>query len=734
MLQKRHNCIFFHGFIKLTLRRIHFSTHMKRILLLPLITLTFLMQHADAEIMWASKVISYSTQLDLTSYSAKQVLGPPSRLPSFGDCGCAWSPSMAENYFEEYIRVGFEKKIRVSQIVINESFNAGSIKKIYLFDQYNIPHLVYERGEGEGKWNLGRVFSLNIPSTDFTTNDLKLVLDTESIDGYNQIDAIGVAESESTIPSGSINTTSKITFKGKSQNMGNGINSYGSEIAPLVTPDGKTMYFTRKNHIGNKGTIMNDDVWVSNYDGEHWSEAVNIDGPINNEANNYVVGLSENGTMLTLANTYEFTGESRMGIAQTWKTAYGSWVFPKNLITPGIITHNFFAEYFMNSDRDVMLLALERADGFGLKDIYVSFSDNQIEWSDPVNIGTTINTASNEMSPFLSPDNRTMFFSSNGLPGYGEQDIYVSVRLDETWKNWTTPENLGPMVNSKGFDAYFSYPDTADFAYFSSTGNDMLNADIYRIPLKEVLEVQDSILSEMLIDNLIISENADENILFEDEIIVPEKEELNIVLTNEILLFGTIYDAITDIPINADLTFILNDYDTEPVVLSTLNNNYRLKVTDSVNYKVTIIREGYLPLETTINIRDFRTQKVKRIDFRITPLRKGEKIILDNVYFDANKSVIKSESFEEMNRLYDFLKANPGCKIEIGGHTNGLCTETYCEKLSLNRANAVREYLVSKGIDRNRISTFGYGSKEPIDSNDTPEGRKRNQRVEITFK
>ena len=325
---------------------------------------------------------------------------------------------MSENYFEEYIRVGFEKRMRVSQIVINENFNAGSIKAIYLFDQYNIAHLVYERNATDSKWVLGRIFSLNIATTDFATNDLKLVLDTESIDGYNQIDAIGIAEAASTVPTGTITTTDKIVFKGKSQNMGEVINSYGSEIAPLVTPDGKTMYFTRKNHVENKGSIMNDDIWVSNFDGTSWSTAFNIDGPLNNEANNYVVGLSENGTMLTLANTYEFSGESRMGIAQTWKNNYGSWVFPKNLITPGIITHNFFAEYFMNSDRDVMLLSLERADGFGLKDIYVSFSDNQIEWTDPVNIGQHINTASNEMAPFLAPDGRTLFFSSNGSVSY----------------------------------------------------------------------------------------------------------------------------------------------------------------------------------------------------------------------------------------------------------------------------------------------------------------------------
>lgn len=716
---------------------------MKRILLLPVFLLSIIGSVSAGDIYWASKVISYSSQLDLNSYSAKQVLGPPSRLPNFGDCGCAWSPALSENFFEEYIRVGFEKKIHVTQIVINESFNAGAIKAIYLFDQYNIPHLVYERAPESAKWTLGNVFSVNITPTDFATNDLKLVMDTESIDGFNQIDAIGIAESPATIPSGAITSTDKIVFKGKSQNLGESVNSFGSEISPLVTPDGKTMYFTRKNHVGNTGTIMNDDVWISNYDGTTWSTAVNAGGPINNDANNYVVGISDNGELLTLANTYHPIEASRIGISQTWKSSYGSWVFPKNLITPGIITHNLYAEYYMTSDRTVLLLALERADSYGMKDIYVSFSEDQIVWTDPVNLGNDINTASMEMAPFLAPDGKTLFFSTNGLPGYGDQDVYVSTRLDSTWRNWTKPENIGTLVNTKGFEAYFTIPDTADFAYFSSTGSNMLNADIYRIPLKEIKEIEDSVVAEILETKLETDSlgNPTGNptlesdvVFFEEEVYVPTKEELNVILTNEILLWGTIYDATTNIAINADLTFLLNDYDSDPVDISTLNNTYRLKVTDSVNYKVTIIREGYLPLETNINIEDFRMQKVKRIDFRLTPLRKGEKIILDNLYFDANKSIIKPESFEELNRLYDFLKANPGTTIEIGGHTNGLCSETYCEKLSLNRANAVREYLIGKGIDGMRITTFGYGSKQPIDTNSTPEGRKRNQRVEITFK
>lgn len=718
---------------------------MIRKLIFLLIAACLVQESRSENILWASKVISYSSQLDYTSYSAKQVLGEPSRLPTYGDCGCAWSPSMSENYFEEYIRVGFERKIHVAQIIVSENFNAGAIKAIYLFDQYNLPHLVYKRQDSIPEWKLGNVLNITIPATDFATNDLKLVLDTESIDGFNQIDAIGIAEVVSPLPKGNIVTTNKVEFKGKSQNMGKALNSFGSEIMPLLTPDGKTLYFTRKNHMGNMGTIMNDDVWVSNFDGTEWSEAVNVGSPINNDANNYVVGISENGNLLTLANTYSITGESRVGIAQTWK-GYGSgWVFPKNLVTPGVMTQNLYAEYFMNEERSVLILALERADSYGMKDIYVSFSDNQIYWSDPINLGTDINTASNEMAPFLAPDGKTLFFSSNGYPGYGDQDIYIAERLDTTWQHWSKPENIGPMVNSKGFDAYFSYPDTADYAYFSSTGDDLMNVDIMRIPLREAPEEKDSlVVAEIETANNTFDQdfnpqfNSDikqEDIpAFEDEVVIPEKKELEGDLNNDILLFGTVYDASTNLPIDASITFTLNEYVADPINLQTLNNTYRLKITDNVSYSVSVIREGYLPLKTSINVTDFREQKVKKIDFELIPYYKGEKIILENLYFDANRSSIKPESYNEIDRLYQFLIANPGAVIEIGGHTNGLCSDSFCDKLSQNRANAVREYLILKGIDPVRLTAVGYGSRSPIDTNSTPEGRKRNQRVEITFR
>lgn len=680
--------------------------------------------HAFAgNILWANRLISFSSQYGNIAYSAKEALGPPSRLPTYGDCGCAWSPSAADNFSDEFIRVGFAERIHVTQIIVSENFNSGAIKAIYLYDAYNLPHLVYERKKIEHR--LGEVFSIVIPPTDYTTNDLKLILDTQSIDGFNQIDAIGISDSVNPLPTGNISVTDMISFTGPAENMGDAINSYGSEIAPMATPDGKTLYFTRKNHPGNMGTVMNDDIWVSDFDGNAWSEAANIGSPVNNNNSNYVVGISDGGTMLTLANTYDINGSSQIGISQTWQTKNGSWHFPLNLITPGLLTIDWYAEYFMNEDRSVLLMALNKGGGFGQKDIYVSFSNNQVIWTVPVNLGPDVNTVSNEIAPFLAPDGKTLFYSSNGFPGYGDEDIFVTRRLDDSWQHWSKPENLGKMVNTAGFDAYFTYPDSADYAFFSSAGDANLNVDIYRIPMKEVKEKKDSVVAENTPDEHI------EN--FEDNSVVPDKENITVKLSNDVLLFGTVYDSISGNPVDADLIFSLSDYASTPVMLNTLNHNYRLKVTDSISYDVNVIKKGYLPLKTTIVISGINTaQNVKRIDFRITPVHSGEKFILNNLYFDANKSEIKPESTDELDLLYAFLLSNPDIEIEIGGHTNGLCSEDFCLKLSRDRAEAVKKFLVAKGIDEDRISAVGYGSRFPIASNATAEGRKKNQRVEIT--
>ncbi|MBK8682284.1 MAG: OmpA family protein [Bacteroidetes bacterium] len=674
-----------------------------------------------SQVQWANRVLSFSSQKGNQSYSAKQALGPPSKLPSLGDCGCAWTASNQENFEEEFVRVKFEKKIKVQQIFISENYNGGAVKEIYLYDQYNLPHLVYQRTEVTPEY--GRLFSITFPLTTFETDDLKLVLDTESVWGENQIDAIGISSEILTLDFSYIPGNNSIEFKGKAINMGDVINSQGSEVCPLISPDGNRLYYTRKDHPDNTGYAMNDDIWYSELIDDNWTDPQNIGDPINNETNNYVVGISSDGHMLTLANTYIPGGDSKIGVSQTWSHG-NDWRYPVNLATPGLLSYNPYVEYYMDESRSYLLVALEKAEGNGLKDIYVSFTENQINWTVPINLGSVINTAGNEMSPFLSPDGTMLFYASNGLPGYGEMDIYVSHRLDDSWTNWSAPENLGPTVNSDGFDAYFTYSDSSNYAFFTSTRENYFNPDIFRIPIKFILEPE--------AEEEIVAESTNEMNSSSDDLSDIELAS-DLVLTNDILLFGTIYDALSDQKIDAEVIFMLNDYASDPESIQTLNQNYQKKVTGNLNYKVVIIKEGYFYYEETIDISDANEKNVKRVDFKLDPITSGEKFILDNMYFNANSAILKSASFAQLDILYDFLAKNKNVRVEVGGHTNGLCDDEYCINLSKERAESVIKYLVGKGIDSSRMTAAGYGKKHPIASNDTPEGRKKNQRVEITI-
>ena len=678
---------------------------------------------AFTQIQWASRLLSYSSQRGEVSYAAKQVLGPPSKLPSYGDCGCAWTPRFPDNYEEEFVRVAFDKKIYVSRIYISENHNGGAVKAVMLYDQYNIPHEVYTRTIDKGEY--GRLLIIDIPKTTFLTNELKLVLETESVSGYNQIDAIGIADQAVDFQMPAVQNSDYFEYLSNAENLGVFVNSPGSELAPILSDDGSRLYFTRKDHPQNTGSMLNDDIWYAEVKGAKVGPAIHPGEPVNNEINNYVIGVSNGGKMLSLANLYFPDGRSGLGVSQTW-AGEGNWRYPVNLITPGLISYNFYAEYYMNTDRSVLLVSLEKGDGMGLKDIYVCFSENQLTWTFPMNLGKQINTAAEEMAPSLSPDGRYLIFSSNGYPGYGEQDIYISKRLDDTWKNWSVPQNLGPEINSIGFDAYFTFNDSSEYAYFTSTRDGYFNPDIYRIQLKPVEEEEEE--EEDLLTEQTTSIQPAEPVI-ETEIL-PD----GVPLVNDVLLFGTIFDAATEKPIDGTVIFSLVNYPSEPDSLETLNHNYRRKVTDQVSYRVVVKKKGYLHYEDTILIAGYNAQRVLREDFRIFPIEKGSSFILDKLNFNANSYVIRRESYEEVDGLLKFMLDNPDISIEIGGHTNGFCDDEFCNLLSKQRAESVMNYLIQHGVEAYRIEAVGYGKSRPIASNDTPEGRTLNQRVEITIR
>lgn len=264
---------------------------------------------------------------------------------------------------------------------------------------------------------------------------------------------------------------------GPQRKLSNNVNSQYEELLPLLSPDGKTLYFGRAASPDNAGgKFAGTDIWISKYDEtiQDWSKAQN-ESALNNKGTDAVIGISEKGDVIYLLNT---TGTKRTEGIYTTTKRNNSWSEPKLIEIPGLDTEDFLGAY-VSPDLKVIIFSMNGAESRGNEDLYISQKNARGEWSKPRNLGSTINTSGFEMAPFLSPDKRRLYFSSSGHPGYGNSDIFYSDRLYESWDIWSAPKNLGVKINSPAFESFFSiYYDSV--AFFSSSKNKDF-ADLYRV-------------------------------------------------------------------------------------------------------------------------------------------------------------------------------------------------------------------------------------------------------------
>jgi hypothetical protein len=264
---------------------------------------------------------------------------------------------------------------------------------------------------------------------------------------------------------------------GPQRKLSGNVNSQYEELLPLLSPDGKTLYFARAASPDNAGgKFAGTDIWISKYDEttQDWSKAQN-ENALNNKGTDAVVGISEKGDVVYLLNT---TGTKRTEGIYTSTKRNNSWSEPKLIEIPGLDTEDFLGAY-VSPDLKVIIFSMNGAESRGNEDLYISQKNARGEWSKPRNLGSTINTSGFEMAPFLSPDKRRLYFSSSGHPGYGNSDIFYSDRLYESWDIWSAPKNLGVKINSPAFESFFSiYYDSV--AFFSSSKNKDF-ADLYRV-------------------------------------------------------------------------------------------------------------------------------------------------------------------------------------------------------------------------------------------------------------
>ena len=491
----------------------------------------------------------------------------------------------------------------------------------------------------------------------------------------------------------------EIIFLAKKERLGNNVNSKYLESKPVISPDGSTLFFARKNAPNNMGGKRDDqDIYVSDWILDEWSYAHNLDRPLNDKWPNGICSVSPDGNTLLLINAYHENGKIEDGVSISRKTTSG-WSFPVTQEIEDYYNLSRFQDYFMSNSGMVLICAVEREDSKGSLDLYVSMRKSDDSWTRPVNMGSTINTEQVEFAPFLASDNKTLYFASNGRRGYGESDIYYSKRLDDTWTSWSRPTNIGKSVNSMNWDAYYTISAKGDYAYFiSNSGLDKkinMNAiddDIYRIALGK------------------------------DEKPGPV-----------VLVKGKVINSKTKQPVQAAIYYESIPSGIEDGLASSdpVNGNYTITLPAGQKYGFRAEAKGYIAVSQYVDFTAVGIYREIVSDLELIPLMAGETIELNNVFFVQSSPEMLPESRSELERILQLLNDHPTLAIELGGHTDNQGSSAANLKLSEDRALAVMNFLIENGIDKSRLNHKGYGGTRPVASNASAESRSKNRRVEI---
>lgn len=485
------------------------------------------------------------------------------------------------------------------------------------------------------------------------------------------------------------------------------LNTPFDELNPVITPDGSQMYFTRAGHPMNVGG-KNDpgDIWVSFNTNGQWSAAVHAGPVINDRAYNAVIGFSADGSQMFLTGHYSGTPSAArtQGISVSRKTNNG-WSRPENIFIPYYLNKSHLQSGYLSPDGSVLVYAAESYGSLGVEDIFISVKLPDGTWSEPRNAGPTVNTRFQEVSPSLNADKTRLYFATNGRGGYGSFDIFYCERLDETFTRWSEPVNLGPVVNTGGRELYYRLAPGGG-AVFTSTQDSNGYGDIrYSGSSPDSLPQTDTVIAF--------------------------KANSYPAMSGSLRVHGIVTDARTGQPINARL--ILTSGEQKWEAQSGVSQAYSLMIPSSGKYTIEVQASRYI---TAYEQLDLETRELNdlELNFRLQPVEVGTTVTLKNVLFKQGTPELLPESYEELDRIAEFLKANPGVEIELSGHTDNRGSYRALLDLSQKRVNQVKNYLVSKGISAKRITGKGYGGTRPVASNDSEESRQLNRRVEFTIK
>lgn len=547
------------------------------------------------------------------------------------------------------------------------------------------------------------------------------------------------------------------------------VNSIYHDAAPVISPDGRKLYFFVADHpqntFGKEGT---QDIWMSTRDDKGvWSPPQHMGSPFNQSKTNQVFQVMHDGTLLVRG------GRSKNDKGFSLVSPSGAWS-ELNVKDFAAMAKGRFNGAAISTDLKHMVLYFSEQPNGVRSDLYITHEQGG-SWSRPEKM--KISSAYDEFAPFIAPDNKTLYFASDRM-GQGRQggaDIYKTTRFDDSWTNWSEPANMGKPVNTAAADSYFSMDEAGNV--YTSRSNSRVDGgtlDVFILIPKNIKvmvagTVYDEKTKQPVQSSVTVSIKDAKPLMIKTP--ATGKYEGKIQETNEyqlaasasgyqpremtvpvptlgndttlvmdlyltpiakkLVINGTVYNKKTNAPIPSRVDFTLRPDRNSSYSISAEQGRFELEVGKLGWYQLHGTSEGFISATDSIS---FSTEDLSPItkDLYLQPIEVGLTVRLKNIYFDFNKTTLKPESFTELNKVVDFLEQNGTVEIEIAGHTDNKGSDDYNATLSQGRSQAVVDYLVKQGIDGARLTAHGYGESKPIDTNDTEEGRANNRRVEFT--
>lgn len=510
------------------------------------------------------------------------------------------------------------------------------------------------------------------------------------------------------------------------EKLGSHINTAADEITPIVDWDGKVLYFTRVGYEDFNKNLMienedqskalspieydallkevyakiaetyiadpvhstyNQDIWVAISSEKDFDKVVHPPAPINNALPNSISSMMPELRSFLVVNQFIPEGGMDIGFSVVKQLSDSTWSFPEPLSIENYYTKQAGTSVNISSDGKVMIMGLSRSDSYGDLDLYVSFKSADGIWSSPKNLGPKVNTKHRESTPFLSQDMRRLYFSSNRPSSLGGMDLYYVDREGDSWGEWSEERQFVYPINSKFDDSQPCFSPTTGYFFFTSKREG--SSDIYRVQTSP-----------------------------------PQPQ--NVMIT------GKVTNASDGSLMDVDILFTAKNTENWKINYAK-NGEFAISIPKGLEYKFLVQKEGFIATSKYVKVEKYEHYPMGyKMDIKLVPIKDGEKIVLNNLYFKQSEPEILPQSFDELNDLADILQEHKEIKIQIEGHTDNSGNSEDLLHLSEERALAVKVFLMKKNIKSERILTKGFGGTEPIFAQPKNENeRQANRRVEI---